>query len=80
MWSPGRWASVTRWLTWDEYLADYAEIRTELLNLRADGRPPFAERVLRFRELHGAEALERADYGVIREIDAPVLATKRPRR
>jgi hypothetical protein len=61
-WSPPRYPDDRerwRWQTWAEFLDDYEAIRVEL---RADfahvTKPFFAERVRRFVERHGLEALE----------------------
>jgi hypothetical protein len=61
-----QWASC-RWTSWDSYIRDYLAVRDEARDHFPQlGRPLFAERVLAYRERHGAEALSRASYTDIR--------------
>lgn len=60
----------SQWDTWLAYVEAYQPVRGEVLTrygdrLRAQGRVPFAERVLAFAEHEGAEALASATYEVV---------------
>ena len=68
-WHPG--FGGTRWRTWDEFMRDYALVRDELLAhfLRRDDDVPFGERVVRYAERHGLDALAAATEGDIRDDD-----------
>jgi ADP-heptose:LPS heptosyltransferase len=59
--------SSSRWLTWDEFLTEYQQIREELRAAFPDhGEPDFAEQVLTFATRHGIHALESLSYDELR--------------
>ena len=70
-WAPGD--PTSRWASWAEYLATFAEVRDELeaRPQSEEAGPPFAELVRRFAAKHGLEALERADFEQIVGDDIP---------
>ncbi len=59
------WQHRRRWPTRAAFVADYQAVRTAFL-ARYAGRTPFAELALRYRQAHGAAALEAADTMTIR--------------
>jgi len=66
-WAPGRGRG--RWRSWSEYLADFSQLRVELLARfpsRTADRPMFADSALAYRRQHGAAALDGAGYDSIR--------------
>jgi len=66
-WAPGRGRG--RWGTWAEFLADFSQLRAELLvrfPTRSAARPLFGDCVAAYQQQHGAEALDGASYDAIR--------------